>query len=42
LRLELRDYITGHPKPGSISGITGMGGTSDDIVASAGIVFWFK
>ena len=39
LRLELRDYITGQPKPSSI---TGMGGTSHNIVPSAGIVFRFK
>jgi hypothetical protein len=42
LRMELRDYITGQPKPGSTSGITGMGGTSHNIVPSAGIVFRFK
>ena len=41
LRLELRDYITGQPKPNSTS-ITGMGGTSHDIVPSAGVVFRFK
>ena len=39
LRLELRDYITGQPKPSSING---MGGTSHNIVPSAGIVFRFK
>ena len=42
LRLELRDYITGQPKSISTSGITGMGGTSHNIVPSAGIVFRFK
>jgi len=43
LRLELRDYITGQPKPNSINAfITGMGGTSHNIVPSAGIVFRFK
>ena len=42
LRLELRDYLTGQPKPNSISGITGMGGTSHNIVPSAGIVFRFE
>jgi opacity protein-like surface antigen len=42
LRMELRDYVTGQPKPGSTSGITGMGGTSHNIVPSAGIVFRFK
>ena len=42
LRLELRDYITGQPKPNSISGITGLTGTSHNIVPSAGIVFRFK
>jgi hypothetical protein len=42
LRLELRDYITGQPKPTFISGITGMGGTSHNIVPSAGLVFRFK
>ena len=39
LRLELRDYRTNQPKS---SFITGMGGTSDNIVPSAGLVFWFK
>ena len=42
LRLEVRDYITGQPKPSSVSGITGMGGTSHNIVPSAGVVFRFK
>jgi opacity protein-like surface antigen len=42
LRLELRDYITGQPKPNYISGITGLTGTSHNIVPSAGIVFRFK
>jgi hypothetical protein len=42
LRLELRDYIAGQPKPISTSGVTGMGGTSHNIVPSAGIVFRFK
>jgi opacity protein-like surface antigen len=42
LRLELRDYITGQPKPNSISGITGLAGTSHNIVPSAGIVIRFK
>jgi hypothetical protein len=42
LRLELRDYITGQPKPSSTSGITGLTGTSHNIVPSAGIVFRFK
>jgi opacity protein-like surface antigen len=42
LRLELRDYITGQPKPTSISGITGLTGTSHNIVPSVGIVFRFK
>jgi opacity protein-like surface antigen len=39
LRLELRDYVTGQPKP---SFVTGMGGTNHNIVPSAGIVFRFK
>jgi hypothetical protein len=39
LRLELRDYLTGQPKPNSIIGLTG---TSHNIVPSAGIVFRFK
>jgi opacity protein-like surface antigen len=45
LRLELRDYITGQPKPipmSGNSGITGLTGTSHNIVPSAGIVFRFK
>ena len=42
LRLELRDYITGQPKPSSVSGITGLTGTSHNIVPSAGLVFRFK
>jgi opacity protein-like surface antigen len=42
LRLEIRDYITGQPKPNSTSGITGMGGTSHNIVPSAGLVFRFR
>jgi len=42
LRLELRDYITGQPKPSLISGITGLTGTIHNIVPSAGIVFRFK
>jgi len=42
LRLELRDYITGQPKPSSVSGLTGLTGTSHNIVPSAGIVFRFK
>jgi opacity protein-like surface antigen len=42
LRLEIRDYATGQPMPSSTSGITGMGGTSHNIVPSAGIVFRFK
>ncbi len=39
LRLELRDYITGQPKPSSVSGLTG---TSHNIVPSAGLVFRLK
>jgi hypothetical protein len=45
LRLELGDYITGQPKPVPMSGnsgITGLTGTSHNIVPSAGIVFRFK
>jgi opacity protein-like surface antigen len=43
LRLELRDYITGQPKARSFPGsIAGMGGSSQNIVPSAGIVFRFK
>jgi hypothetical protein len=42
LRVELRDYITGQPKPTSTSAITGFSGTSHNIVPSAGIVFRFK
>jgi len=42
LRLEIRDYITGQPKSISTSGIAGMGGTSHNIVPSAGLVFRFK
>jgi opacity protein-like surface antigen len=42
LRLEIRDYITGQPKPDSIAGITGLAGTSHNIVPSAGLVFRFK
>ena len=42
LRLELRDYITGQPKPSSGSGLTGLTGTSHNIVPSAGIVFRLK
>ena len=42
LRLEIRDYVTGQPKTSSTSGITGLTGTSHNIVPSAGIVFRFK
>ncbi len=42
LRLEIRDYLTGQPKPTFISGITGLTGTSHNIVPNAGIVFRFK
>jgi opacity protein-like surface antigen len=42
LRLELRDYVTGQPKPTSTSGITGLTGTSYNIVPSVGLVFRFR
>lgn len=40
LRLELRDYESGQPTP--TSAITGLGGTTRNIVPSAGIVYRFK
>jgi opacity protein-like surface antigen len=41
VRLELRDYQTGQPTPGAAI-TTGMGGTSHNIVPSAGIAYRFK
>jgi hypothetical protein len=38
-RLELRDYLSGQP---TSSSITGLGGTSHNIVPSAGIAYRFK
>jgi opacity protein-like surface antigen len=40
LRLELRDYLTGQPTP--TSAVTGLGGTSHDIVPSLGIAYRFR
>jgi len=42
LRLELRDHITGQPKPTSTSGITGLTGTSHNVVPSVGLIFRFR
>ncbi len=42
LRLELRDYITGQPQFSPITNITGLTGTSHNVVPSVGVVFRFK
>jgi len=42
LRLELRDYITGQPQLSPINRITGLTGTSYNVVPSVGVVFRFK